>query len=452
MLNDQMVGVNNISIQILLVNPFSNFKVMGVPFKLPNSSVASVYAIAKNAGFEVELCDYQILDEPIIEYIDNFLFKRKYNIIGISVGIDVLDHVSKVITYIKKGFNNITIVIGGFPLTYQPELWMEVTGADIGVIGEAEETIAELFPKILMQSDLSQVKGIIYKSTSGKHIRTSPREIPKLDRAPFPDYSLFDIEPYFKNPYFKWLFNNKRGLYLISSRGCPYKCSFCCSGGGMRTYPTDRIEAEILKLVEKFHLNTLFIRDDIFTYNQNRARFISKVLGKTGISWLCMSRPDLLSREGDRELIEIMAQNGCQTIMIGVESYDQRVLDINLKDITLSEIDRAIENCRRAEIRTIAFLIFGLPGENEESIEHTMDFIRLNNIEVNINILQPLPGSKIYDDAVRLGKIKDELKYLREFHNFWDYEDIYLPVNMTSLPDEEIIRASHIANAIKQNK
>ncbi|MDP8218641.1 MAG: radical SAM protein [Candidatus Theseobacter exili] len=434
--------------KILLINPFSSFKSAGVPFKLPNTSLATVYAIIKQAENEADLCDFQILDEPDLKLIDHYLDQKRYDIIGITVSIDVLEHVSQLITYIKEKNANTPIIIGGPPLLYQPELWLRETGADVAVIGEAELTIPELFPAIKSQSDLRNIKGIIYRS-NGQFIRTQSRpRLKQLDQSPFPDYSLYDLEAYFRNPNFRWLFNDKRGLYLMSSRGCPYRCAYCCSGGGIRTYKTNQIILEIKLMIERYKLESIFVRDDIFTYNQERARAISEFLGETGISWACMTRPNLLCRKGDKQLIELMAANGCETIMIGVESYNQKVLDLNLKDVRISEIDQAIENCQASGLRIITFIIFGLPGETEESIKRNFEFIKKHEVEISANILQPLPGSKIYDDAIKQGGILDEVQYLKDFHFFWDRED-YLPVNMTELPDEMIIQANIEAGKLR---
>jgi len=209
----------------------------------------------------------------------------------------------------------------------------------------------------------------------------------------------------------------------------------------MRTYEISRILTKIRQEVNKYKLETIFIRDDVFTIYPKRAESICSVLGEIGISWLCMSRSNLLCRKGDKQLIERMVATGCETIMIGIESYNQRVLDLNLKDEKTSEIDQAIENCKAAGLRIIGFIIFGLPGETEESIRETLDFIKQSGIEFSSNILSPLPGSKIYDDAIRQGKIVDEVQYLKDLHYFWDLEG-YLPVNMTSLPDDVIIQAN----------
>jgi anaerobic magnesium-protoporphyrin IX monomethyl ester cyclase len=436
-------------LNILLINPFSNWKLSGIRFKLPNTSIATVYAIIKKSGFEADLCDFQILDEANLKLIDNYLNQKRYDIIGITVSIEMLEHISQIVAYIKEKDTNIPIIIGGTPLLYQPELWLRETGADLAVIGEAELTIPELFPAIKSLSNLNDIMGIIYRS-NGQFIQTQARPmLNHLKQAPFPDYSLFNIESYFSNPNFRWHFNGKKGLYFISSRGCPYRCTFCCSGGGMRTYETDILILEIKKLIERYKLESIFVRDDIFTYNQKRARSISRFLGEMGISWICMSRPNLLCRKEDKQLIEFMAANCCETIMIGVESYNQHVLNSVNKDVKISEIDQAIKNCQEAGLRIIAFIIFGLPGETEESIKQTFEFLNRTKVEFSASILVPLPGSKIYDDALKQRMIKDEKEYLIDIHRFWDTGE-YLPLNMTTLPDELIISAKLEADIIRK--
>ena len=435
--------------RILIVNPFSSFKLSGIRFKLPNPSLATVYAIIQKAGYNADLCDLQALEEPDIDLVDRFLCANQYDLIGITVGLDTLEHISEIVNHIKQEYKEIPIVIGGTPIAYQPELWLRETGADLAVIGEAEETLPELILAIKSGSDLNLIKGIIYKKDS-KLFVTPPRpKLKNLQNAPFPDYSLFRLESYFKNPNFKWHFNGKKGLYLIVSRGCNFRCSFCCSGLRRRaSYETDRILDEIKHIVDAHKLEALFIRDDLFTIDPERTRAISRTLGKIGISWNCLTRPNLVCREGDSELLKYMASNGCETIMIGIESYNQKILDLNCKDIKIPQINDAIENCQKANLRTIAFIIFGLPGESEESIKQTLQFLEKSDVEFSNSILQVLPGSKIYSDALRQNKITDEAQYLKVFHCFWDSKD-YLPINMTSLPDQVIIDANKEADKMR---
>ena len=435
--------------RVLLINPFSSYKLSGIRFQLPNPSLAAVYAIIKNSGFEADLCDFQALDEPNLIFVDSFLQQHSYGIIGISANIDSIEHVSDLITHIRKINSQTPILIGGATVTHQPEMWVRETGADIAVIGEAEITLPELLSAIKANSDIDKVSGIAYRKDS-KILKTARREpLKSLKNVPFPDYSLFNLESYFGNPNMKFHFNGKNGLYLMVSRGCPYRCSFCCSWSvSMRTFETRRIIDEIDRLISYHRLESIFVRDDNFTLNPKRAKAIAQALGKAGISWTCMSRPNLLNRGGDKQLLEYMAENGCETVMTGVESYNQQVLDINCKDISVADVDAAIDNCQKTKIRTVAFIIFGLPGETEESISQTLRFIERSGVQLNSSILQVLPGTPIYTDAIKQGKILDEIRYLKDFHYFWDSEK-FLPANMTCLPDDVIIHANKEANRVR---
>ncbi len=435
--------------RILLVNPYSSYKASGMRFQLPNPALASLTAVLKEAGFLLDLCDFNIFENPMIGHIENYLEDNNYCAVGISVSIDTLEFTSGIIRKIKKINPDLPVVIGGVPLKYQPELWMNETGADIGVIGEGEQTAPELFTALHNKVNISNINGIIYKEDNQLLVTPQRLILTSLNCLPISDYSLFDLKSYFSSQFSRWLFNNLKGFYVMTSRGCVYNCHFCSSIGGIRALTSERVAQEVSMIVEKYKLESVFLRDDIFTYDQKRVYEISEKLGEMNIQWLCMSRPNLLCRAGDKDLIMYMAKNDCRTIMMGIESYNQDILDRNMKKINVDDIDRAIDNCQSAGIRVIGFILFGLPGETEETIRNTLEFIKKTNIDVSANILQPLPGSKIYEDAIISGKIKNEVQYLKDFHLFWDREGEYLPVNMTFLPDNVILNAANEAQCFK---
>lgn len=209
---------------------------------------------------------------------------------------------------------------------------------------------------------------------------------------------------------------------MNTSRGCPFNCAFCSVDsiwGKQYTYfSADRIISEIEYLIEKFGAKGIYFAEDNFTLNLKRVEeFCEKLINRNvNIHWDCETRVDNMSK--DEDLIKLMSTAGCRSVYLGVESGSQRVLDRLNKKITVEQIERTINWCKKYNIRTYCSLIVGVPGETFEDYLLTKKLMdKLKPHIYGFNVFVGIPNSPLYN-------------YVLE-NNLYEYIDdvglLYLP-------------------------
>jgi anaerobic magnesium-protoporphyrin IX monomethyl ester cyclase len=192
----------------------------------------------------------------------------------------------------------------------------------------------------------------------------------------------------------------QRTATMISSRGCPYGCSFCSSrltmGRGYRMHSPEYVVAEIEMLARQYGVDSIVFEDDTFTVNPERAARICDLLleRKLGIQWYCLSRVDRITRP----LVEHMQRAGCRMVNFGIESGVQENLDRIGKKITLEDARRAVRTCDEVGLRTQGTFVIGFPFDTPETIRRTLAFARELPLTVAIFFpLTPYPGTACWD-------------------------------------------------------
>ena len=221
-----------------------------------------------------------------------------------------------------------------------------------------------------------------------------------LSSVPLPPWDLMPMDKYGDS------FCLGFAVVVLSSRGCPHKCSFCNLPHyhGRRNYrPRNPVEVcdEIEQLIERYHPDEIYFDDDTITASKGHILRLSKEIKKRnfGIPFSCMGNVPL-----DRETIDAMAEAGCRACKFGVESGDPAVLERIPKPLNLDEVRRTFADCRKAGIWTHATYLFGLPGENRESALRTIDFaLSLGSNTLQFSIATPYPGTAFYEEARKNG-------------------------------------------------
>jgi radical SAM superfamily enzyme YgiQ (UPF0313 family) len=319
----------------------------------------------------------------------------------------VWDLCAAVHSVVPKAF----LALGGQHASFYPEHVLRKTHASAVVIGEGEETFKELLHALESGSDLKGIKGLAIRDSDGTCFYTGKRDrIDDLDSIPLPYYEGF------KN--FK--FTNYAGYpalprptaAIISSRGCVYNCTFCGStmfwGSRWRYRSAANILNEIEWLRKTYRVQSIFFFDDNFTVNQERVANICDELIRRGwnIPWSCCSHVKMVNRK----LLALMKRSGCVNIDFGVESGSDRILANIRKQQKRSDIERTFALVHEMGIKPRACLMVGNPGEDESTIDQTVDMI--NTIKpwssIGSSILWLLPGTTVYADAVASGYISDD--------------------------------------------
>lgn len=389
-------------------------------YQLP-LGIGYVSASLKRAGYDVMVLNPNHALEDLSVLLERAILDFSPAMITAGGMAFHLKQVGEIAAISRRLSPHSAIVIGGALVTHQPEVTMAtIPEADIGIIGEGEETIVELAAAIESGADLASIRGLIYRdSGSGKLKRTigrPPQE--NLDALPWIDFDGLGLDVYagLHSPGQMApgliIDPDARVMPFLTSRGCPFTCTFCCHEAAGRRYrkrSMDDVFAELEFNIDRFGINTLAIYDDLFCLKrQDLENFCTRVR-PLNLRWQCSIRVEQVNPQS----LRLMRESGCVCISFGVESMSPPVLASMEKKATREGIDRALEQIYEAKITTWANLIFGDPAETmETAMESLVWWIENNRYLLRTAFIGYHPGSKIYDDALRRGLIRDPVSFL----------------------------------------
>lgn len=387
--------------------------------------------VLRNGGFEVSVFDHARKGATIKQTLD-WVRKEDPEIVGFSVCGSSAREAFKVAQNVKKENPNITVVLGNYHATFNAERILEKYPAvDVIVRGEGEFTCRDLARCLAEGKNLREVDGITYRN-NGKIVSTLDRPLIKnIDDLPIPDRSLLNDE------YTSLIYGveaaTKRFTTVVSSRGCPFQCTFCgcrkLARGCWRPRSVESIMEELFLLKSEGYKQFLLV-DDNFTLNIKRVVKLCQRLRKENMNfeWFCDSRVDHVSYDMFREMV--MA--GCRILYFGIESANQRILDYYKKGITPEKSRRAINKARKAGMDVIVgSFIVGAPDENRKEIENTLRFAHELDIDVpQLNILGAFTGTDLWNEMVSKGYIDEDA--------LWETGAYVANVSPYAVPFEEI--------------
>lgn len=417
-------------------------KLSSIAFVFPPSGLCYIAAYLRDKGIEVNIFDSQVQKESIRHAVEKF----DPDVVGITCVTSLVYSTLEVARCLKKEFPHKIIVVGGIHPTIRPQDFLQDTNIDYVVVGEGEVTMYELVNAVETGRDAAQIPGVMYKQ-KGRIIIGPPRDlIQNLDDLPRPAIDLVPLEKYRISP------DMRTGTHVgivFTSRGCPFNCIFCANRiltqGKYRAHSVERVCQEVDELIEKEKINQLFVFDDNFAVNRNRAKkiceeFIRRDFHKK-ITWWAEARVDCV----DEELLLLMAKSGCKIISYGLESGVQRLLDFIEKNITLEQVKQTIEITRKAGIDIRASFILGLPTETREESLKTIQFAKQLDIDqVRFAIATPFPGTKLWDIAQEEGAIlTDDWEAFSLMSGYSKGAPVYAPKGRSA---EELAKLQRYAN------
>jgi len=385
----------------------------------PPPGIAYLGAIAKKGGHEALLIDGGLRN---ISQITAEARKYSPDLVGVTCWTIDRGMVWKLCAALKEVVPKAFLVLGGPHASFYPKHMFEKTHASVVVIGEGEETFAELLLALSEGSDLKNVAGLVLKSKDGTTFYTPNRSsIADINTIPFPYYSGFKNFSFSMYNGFPWL--PRPTAAIISSRGCVFDCAYCASvrfwGRSWRSRSSENVLAEIRWLVEKFGIRSIFFYDDNFPVNKKRAIAICEGIKNNdwNLKWSCCSHVKMINRD----LLEVMKDSGCVSIDFGVESGNNKILKNINKQQTSEDIIKTFDLVHEAGIAPRAYLMVGCPGEDEVTIDETIELVgRIKPLSLGANILWLLPGTALYEDAVKKEFISE---------NYWLKSD-EIPYNL----------------------
>ncbi|MFA4917249.1 MAG: radical SAM protein, partial [Syntrophales bacterium] len=275
--------------------------------------------------------------------------------------------------------------------------------------------------------------------SSGEFNITQPRApIINLDSLPWPDLEGFEFETYLKmqkpnDSLYLYIDDEPRFFPIISSRGCPFNCTFCYHPltQKYRSRSVSDFISEIKHVVEKYNVNNLSIFDELISADPKRLFEICEELKKLPkrVHWMCQLRVDMVNEE----MLAVLKDAGCFLISFGFESVSNKVLKSMNKHIKREQIERAMKLTRKAGIGMQGYFIFGDPAETTETAHETLAFWRqYKDYHITMGYIRPYPGSVLWTRAMKEGRInsfEDQISFLEQC--------TYAPPNMSQMDGKE---------------
>lgn len=366
-------------------------------------------AVLEKNGYEIDVIDCQVLKCSYEEFRNKISKSRQPDIVGITSTTLTYKSALQIAKIAKEVWPECLTLLGGSHVTFwDKQALEECPYLDIIARKEGEVTMLELAERVEKGGDFSDVLGITMRK-DGKIIKNKDRPyIENLDDLPFPAHHLWPMELLLKH--------GSVIFPLMTSRGCVYWCDFCSTvrmfGRHYRMRSPKNVVDEIEYLQRTFGAHQFTFYDDAFTVDQDRAAKICNEITKRKlkVEWDCETRVDMVTKD----LLRTMKEAGCFAIWFGVESGSQPVLDAMRKGITPAQTIKAFKWAKEVGLMTVAGVVLGFPGETKETIWETVKFIeRIKPGDVGYYIATPYPGTPLYEQVVREGRLK-----IHDFNRF----------------------------------
>jgi len=381
--------------------------------------LAYVAAALLAAGHHVEIADAYALNWSW-ERFERHLAAVRPDVLGLTAMTPVADVAARAAALGRPHAAH--IVLGGpHPTAVREDVFDEMPELDAAVVGEGEDVAVALMDWWAGGSRGAPPPGVL---VPGKPFQEAVPE-PDLTKLQMPARHLLP------NHAYRYLFATRRGFgTMITSRGCPFRCSFCdksVSGSRWRARPAWHVVDEMQQARQRHNLRFINFYDDNFTLHRRRVVEICEEILRRGldIEWKCEGRVDGV----DTELLRLMRRAGCRVVAYGVESGNPETLALLRKDITVEQSREAFAATREAGLRSLAYMILGAPGEDADAVRHSVAFCRqLDADYVQFSSLTAMPGTPLFAQSHQTTSVPNPLD--------GDLER----ATLTDLPPEELGR------------
>ncbi len=370
----------------------------------PPLGLMYIATVLKQNGFDVRIIDsvpmgidYHQLKQQISDY--------QPFIVGIATFTMSMVDVLLTAKLVKEVDNKINVVLGGHHVLLYPQESIKYDNVDFILKGEADYTFLELVKKLQNNADFDEllsIDGIGFFRNDKVYLNPKTAMIQNLDELPIIDRSLLPMDL-----YKSIVGRNKMVATVMSSRGCPYKCTFCYTPSKIyRSRSTENMIEEIKYLIDLGY-KEIFFFDDLFALKPQKVIDFARALRRENINidWSFRGRINTVTKE----MIDEVAKSGIHRIQFGIESGVDKTLRRIKKGITTERVREVIKWCREAKITTIGNFMIGLPDETEADIEQTLKFSRQIGLNyAQYSILVPYPFTAIYVEGLQRGIIKND--------------------------------------------
>jgi len=375
---------------------------------MPPLGLASISAYLEREDFTADIVDcyaHPDSDQKIRDYME----QHQPAWIGFSCTTSSFLDAVRLTQLAKEISPEVRSVFGGPHVSaLREQLLRDYSDVDILVVGEGEETLQQLMSHGFKNA--ATVAGIVLRNDSGTPVFNGyRREGIELDSLPFPAYEKLEGFPeIYKLPIFNY--PKAPSTSCISSRGCPYACSYCDRSVFQRSFRFNSAKylyRHVTYLHDRFGIRHINFYDDQFTFHRDRVEDFCQLMIETPLdmTFNCAVRAEHI----DGELLALMKSAGCWMVSLGIETGDENLLAQHRQNADLNMLATKIRMIKAAGIRTKGLLMMGLPGETEKSIQLSMDYVfSLPIDDFNLSKFTPFPGSPIYEKIHTVGEFDED--------------------------------------------
>ncbi|PLX06988.1 MAG: hypothetical protein C0596_12700 [Marinilabiliales bacterium] len=393
------------SVRCILFSPFFKYVEGSIYREVSNLDpplgLISLSAFLNQQKISTKVYDFNTelkSNEEIGDFLDNL--NKKFDLSEIVFGISFLTPYVyssyDIAKQIRNNFPKSKIIAGGAHATFMADEVLESGLIDIAVRGEGELSTLE----ILTNKALNEIDGISFLNENETIVHNKERErINDINQLPFPEYHQLRMEKY------EPILGSYRKLpaaNIITSRGCPGKCNFCCKTFGQKvSYKKPQVIIDEIKLLIKdYNVKHINFYDDTFTLKKSRViEFCDLLISENlKIEWTCFARIDTM----DFEILQKMKKAGCYQIMYGVENFNQEILDSLAKGLKVEKIEEVTRQTKKAGIITRVSVMVGHTYDTWETYKNNIKALKKLKPDILVSsIFTPIPGSQLYNWAVK---------------------------------------------------
>ena len=393
--------------KVLLIDPPHKL-FPGLRMWTPSFGLLQLGAYLEREGNQVQIVDATTLSDPWKD-LDAIVSASKADVIGVTCSATCLSpEAIQTVHLCRKLSPYATIVAGGSHFTLMGEtILREVKELDYIVLGEGEIAFSQLLKDLSGGGKGRATKSIAYRENGKVVLNERHPPIPNLDSLPLPAYHLIDIE---KEAYY-WHGMGRRAFGISTSRGCGDRCAYCSESRFWEAVWRGRSGKKVVEEISHLHRQygkTLFVfNENTFNWNRRRVEEFLDELGKSGLRihfWFQSRTKDIIR---DEDLIPEMKRLGLYEVMLGIESIQPDVLDRYEKHQSREMAQKAIDILRKNEIMVMANIMFGDWNDSRESIKEVFQFVKSQSDFLVLTLTTPLPGTKYFEEAERLGRIRE---------------------------------------------